>query len=85
MLTLENVKQFLRIDTDEEDRYITALRNIAKETCENYLRQPLPTESIESIKLAQLLIISHYFEHRDGAPLPKAVYRLLDDYRNEVF
>lgn len=85
MLTIEEVKEFLRLDTDAEDGYISVLLLLAKELCENYLRKELPNEQIESIRLAQLLVISHYFEHRDGTPLPKAVYRLLDNYRNEVF
>ena len=85
MLTIDEVKEFLRLDTDAEDGYISVLLLLAKELCENYLRKELPTEQIESIRLAQLLVISHYFEHRDGTPLPQAVYRLLDNYRNEVF
>lgn len=85
MLTIDEVKEFLRLDTDAEDGYVSVLVLLAKELCENYLRKELPPEQIESIRLAQLLVISHYFEHRDGTPLPKAVYRLLDDYRNEVF
>ena len=85
MLTINEVKEFLRLDTDAEDGYVSVLLLLAKELCENYLRKELPNEQIESIRLAQLLVISHYFEHRDGTPLPKAVYRLLDNYRNEVF
>lgn len=85
MLKIDEVKEFLRLDSDSEDGYISVLMLLAKELCENYLRKELHTEQTESIRLAQLLVISHYFEHRDGTPLPKAVYRLLDDYRNEVF
>ena len=85
MLTLDEVKEFLRIDHSEEDGYISVLLLLAKELCENYLRKELPSEPIESIRLAQLLVISHYYEHRDGSPLPTAVYRLLDAERNEVF
>ena len=85
MLKIDEVKEFLRLDSDSEDGYISVLMLLAKKLCENYLRKELPAEQTESIRLAQLLVISHYFEHRDGTPLPKAVYRLLDDYRNEVF
>ena len=85
MLTLEYVKEFLRIDHDEEDGYISVLIILAKELCENYLRHELPTERKEPIEQAQLLVVSHFFENRSGAPIPDAVYRLLDAYRNEVF
>lgn len=85
MLTLDYVKEFMRIDHEEEDGYISVLILLAKEMCENYLRCDLPEEEIESIKQAQLLIVSHFFENRNGADVPKAVFHLLDAYRNEVF
>ena len=84
MLTLEYVKEFLRIDHDEEDWYISVLLILAKELCEKYLRPELP-ENNESVKQAQLLVVSHFFEDRNGGAVPEAVYRLLDAYRNEAF
>jgi len=84
-MTLDDVKEFLRIDHDAEDGYISVLLLLAKELCENYLRQEIPTVIPESIKQAQLLIISHFYENRNGGPVPDAVYRLLDAYRKEVF
>lgn len=85
MLSLDTVKEFLRIDHNEEDGYISVLLLLAKELCENYLRTELSQEENECIRQAQLLVISHFYEHRDGTPVPSAVYRLLDAYRNEVF
>ncbi|MBE5039820.1 head-tail connector protein [Ructibacterium gallinarum] len=85
MLSLDTVKEFLRIDHNEEDGYLSVLLLLAKELCENYLRiSPLDDEK-ECIRQAQLLVISHFYERRDGTPVPSAVYRLLDAYRNEVF
>ena len=85
MLTLDYVKKFLRIDHSEEDGYISVLLLLAKELCENYLRTSLPTPVPEPVKQAQLLVISHFYERRDGTPLPEAVYRLLDNYRKDQF
>lgn len=85
MLTLDYVKEFLRIDHNEEDGYISVLLLLAKELCENYLRTSLPTPVPEPVKQAQLLVISHFYERRDGTPLPEAVYRLLDNYRKDQF
>ena len=85
MLTIDEVKEFLRIDHNEEDGYISVLLLLAKELCENYLRTDIIEPMPESVRQAQLLVISHYYEHRDGTPLPEAVYRLLDNYRKEVF
>ena len=85
MLSLDTVKEFLRIDHNEEDGYLSVLLLLSKELCENYLRiSPLDDEK-ECIRQAQLLVISHFYERRDGTPVPSAVYRLLDAYRNEVF
>ena len=85
MLSLDTVKEFLRIDHNEEDGYLSVLLLLAKELCENYLRiSPLDDEK-ECIRQAQLLVISHFYERRDGTPVPSTVYRLLDAYRNEVF
>jgi len=85
MLTLDYVKEFMRIDHDEEDGYLSVLLILAKEFCENYLRSDLPEPLPETVKQAEMLVISHFYENRNGAPIPETVYRLLDTYRKEVF
>lgn len=85
MITLDMVKEFLRIDHTEEDGYLNILILLAKEMTENYLRLPLPETMSESIRQAMLIIISHFYEKRDGEPVPEVVYRLLDTYRKEMF
>ena len=85
MLTLDYVKEFLRIDHNEEDGYISVLLLLAKELCENYLRTSLPIPVPETVKQAQLLVISHFYENRSGTPIPETVYRLLDNYRKDQF
>ncbi|MBQ7574376.1 MAG: phage gp6-like head-tail connector protein [Clostridia bacterium] len=85
MLSLDFVKEFMRIDHDSEDGYLSVLILLAKEVCENYLRHELPKTRVEPIEQAQLLVIAHFYENRSGGPIPQAVYRLLDAYRNEVF
>ena len=85
MITLDSVKEFLRIDHTEEDGYLNILILLAKEMCENYLRTDLPETLPESIRQAMLIIIAHFYEKRDGEPVPQVVYRLLDTYRKEMF
>ena len=85
MLTLDYVKEFLRFDYSEDDGYISVLLLLAKELCENYLRTSLPTPVPETVKQAQLLVISHFYENRSGTPIPETVYRLLDNYRKDQF
>ena len=85
MLQLDEVKEFLRIDHTEEDGYISVLLLLAKEMSENYMRTPLPELLPESVKQAMLLIVAHFYENRNGEPVPSAVFRLLDAYRKECF
>ena len=85
MLTLDEVKGFLRIDHNEEDGYISVLLLLAKELCENYMRKDIIEPMPESVRQAQLLVISHFYENRTGEPISDAVYRLLDAYRKEQF
>ena len=85
MLTLDYVKEFMRIDHSEEDGYLSVLLILAKEFCENYLRSDLPEPLPETVKQAEMLVISHFYENRNGGPVPDTVYRLLDAYRKEVF
>jgi len=85
LLNLDEVKEFLRIDTDAEDRLVDVLILLSKEMCENYMRKEMPEPMPMSIKHASLIIIAHFYEKRDGEPVPSAVYRLLDAYREEKF
>lgn len=85
MLTLDEVKGFLRIDHNEEDGYISVLLLLAKELCENYMRKDIIEPMPESVRQAQLLVISHFYENRSGTGVPDTVYRLLDAYRKEEF
>ena len=38
MLTIEEVKQYLHLDSDAEDDYLRILIILAGEMCENYMR-----------------------------------------------
>lgn len=87
MPTLSEVKEYLRLDTDAEDRYLRILLLLAKEICENYTRLPLPEPLPESYKQAMFICIGYFFEHRDGTKegLPDVIYTLLLPYRKAAF
>ena len=87
MLKLNEVKQYLRLDTNAEDEYLNILIHLACEMCENYTRIPLPEELPESYKQAMLLCIGYFFEHRQGTKdgIPKVFYTLLAPYRKAAF
>lgn len=87
MLKLNEVKQYLRLDTNAEDEYLNILILLACEMCENYTRIPLPEKLPESYKQAMLLCIGYFFEHRQGTKdgIPKVFYALLLPYRKAEF
>ena len=87
MLTLDEVKQYLRLDTDNEDEYLRILTLLACEMCENYTRLPLPDGLPESYRQAMLLCVGYFFEQRQGTKdgIPSVFYTLLQPYRKAEF
>ena len=87
MLTLDEVKQYLRLDTDAEDDYLRILILLSVEMCENYTRLPVPEDMPESYKQAMLVCIGYFFEQRGGSKngIPKVFYTLLQPYRKAAF
>jgi len=87
MLTLDEVKEYLRLDTDAEDKYLNVLILLAGEMCENFTRLDLPETLPESYKQAMLVCIGYFFEQRDGTKegLPQVFYTLLRPYRKAAF
>ncbi len=87
MLTIDETKQYLHLDSGAEDEYLNILILLACEICENFTRVPLPEELPESYKQAMLLCVGYFFEHRDGTKegLPNVIYQLLQPYRKAAF
>ena len=87
MLTLNEVKQYLRLDTDAEDDYLNILLILAREMCENFTRLPMPEPLPESYRQAMLVCAGYFFEKRDGSKegMPKIFYTLLQPYRKAAF
>ena len=85
ILTVAEVKTHLRIENDEEDSYLEGLIKQAQAAAEDFCRvsfEPVMTvdeegyETVtptpEPVRLAVLLMVSHYYENRDNAD--RAVY-----------
>ena len=83
--TLEEVKAYLRIDSEEEDILLVGLLLAAKEHCENYLQAGLPSEVPTPVKQALLILVGHFYEQRAGEDIPKVVYVLLSPYRAHLW
>ncbi len=88
MLPLDEVKLYLRIDSNEEDALIASFLNTAQELCEGILRFPLSEfeELPETVKQAILYAVAAMYEKREGADIKETLdvlKRLLFTYRRE--
>ena len=88
VITLEEVKLYLRVEGDAEDTLITSFIFTAEELCEGILRYSLPELSVipETVKQAVLYAVAQFYEERDKVDM-KAVLEvmknLLFGYRKE--
>jgi len=90
MVTLQRVKDHLRIVGDEEDDYLAHLIQVAQDSIENDLRRTFEGEVPPPVQHAALLLIGHWYAHREEvAPgtmveIPVAARHLLSPYRRLV-
>ena len=84
-LTRTEIKDYLRIDGEEENSLLTALLSAAISHSENYLQAPMPSETPTPVKQALLILIGHFYEQRVGEDIPNVVYVLLSPYRAHLW
>jgi len=88
VVTLEETKKFLRVDSDDEDALITDFIKASEDICEGVLRFPLSDfeETPELIKQAVLFGVSQFYEFRESIDTKiviETIKRLLFAYRKE--
>ena len=66
VVSVEELKTHLRVQHDEEDDYLASLIDQAQAVAEDYCRVSFPDEAPEPVRLAVLLMVSHYYENRDN-------------------
>lgn len=66
IVTIPEVKTHLRIQHDYEDAYIATLIAQAHIAAEDYCRLDFFANAPEPVRLAVLLMVSHYYENRDN-------------------
>ncbi len=72
IITVEEIKSHLRIQHNEEDVYLEKLIRQAQAVAQDFCRVDFQDEAPEPVKLAVLLMVSHYYENRDNSD--KQVY-----------
>ena len=75
ILTIEEVKAHLRIQHDEEDELIEGFIAQAQAVAEDYCRVQFDDTAPEPVRLAVLLMVSHYYENRDNPDRQVYPYR----------
>lgn len=96
MLTLQETKEFLRLDGNDEDALVSSLIVTAKELVEETLRYKLTEfeEIPETVHQAMLIVVGTLYEERQiakdksGVDIKETldlVRRMLFSYRKEAF
>lgn len=96
MITLQEAKEFLRVDGDDEENLIASLIVAAQELTEDVLRRPLvELEPLpETVRQAMLIVVATLYEERqiskdktgiDISETLDLVRRMLFAYRKERF
>jgi len=65
VLTVDEAKQHLRIEYDEEDELIEKLIQQAQAAAEDFCRVSFEEDVPEPVRLACLLFVSYHYENRD--------------------
>ena len=66
ILTVDEAKAHLRLQYEEEDAYLASLLLQAQAVAEDYCRVTFDENAPQAVRLAVLLLVSHYYENRDN-------------------
>lgn len=87
VVSLEDMKNYLRVDTKEDDVLITTFIQSAENLCYDILREK-PEEPSEGLKVAVMYGCAYLYEHREEADYKALIHTLkcfLSASRKEVF
>ncbi|MCG3461069.1 head-tail connector protein [Xenorhabdus bovienii] len=90
--TIEELRLQCRIDETQDDKLLLTYLTVATEKAENYLNRKLYDEKVPDddpdgmlitplIKLALMLAVGFWYEHREPNVLASGFKELLNDYR----
>ena len=65
IVTVDEAKTHLRIESDEENAFIESLIAQAQAAAEDFCRVTFSEPAPEPVRLAVLLMVAHYYENRD--------------------
>ncbi len=66
VITIEEAKAHLRVQYEEEDAFLASLIQQAQGAAEDFCRVLFDEDAPQTVRLAVLLMVSHYYENRDN-------------------
>lgn len=89
MVDLDMMKNYLRVDTDEDDALITSFIETSKKLCLDIARnESVNSENESTIDLAVMYAVAYLYEHKEEADhkaLILSLRSLLFGIRKELF
>ena len=90
VLTLEETKQYLRVDSSDEDSFISGLIETGESLCADVARMEMAELEVHlpMVRIAVLYAAAYLYEHREQADhgeLVQTLRSLLFGIRKEVF
>ncbi|WP_040210849.1 head-tail connector protein [Clostridium polynesiense] len=90
IISLLEAKEYLRVDSDDEDTLITSFIKTGEDICEGILRYPLSEFNTvpETIKLAIMYATAYMYENRETFEyknIISTITGLVHPYRKEVW
>lgn len=90
IVTLVEAKQYLRVDSSDEDAFISGLIETGEQMCSDMARMEAAEleECLPIARIAILYVIAYLYEHREEADheeLVQTLRSLLFGIRKEVF
>lgn len=90
VVALEEAKQYLRVDSGDEDAFITGLIQTGEQMCADMARMETAEleENLSMTRIAVLYAVGYLYEHREEADhedLVQTLRSLLFGVRKEVF
>lgn len=80
MITLDEMKKYLRVDFNDDDALIEKLMHESKNRCLDILRKEMKeeTDSISNFDMALMYSVAYIYEHREDCDYAKLNLALRD-------
>lgn len=90
IVTLEEMKQYLRVDYEDDDQLIASFITMAEQLCRDVLRMDEEADlgNDEKVRTAVMYTVAYFYEHREEADhhdLILTLRSLLFGSRKEAF